>query len=244
MRNSISCRFFARYALFCDPVNRLGGEKMSYPLPTYQALKGMMESIYWKPTFDWVIDQVRVMNPIRFEDKGIRPIIYGGGNTLSIYSYLCDVEYQVSAHFEWNLNREELAVDRNENKHYFMAKRFLERGGRRDIFFGVRECQGYVEPCVFGEGEGAYDATEELAFGNMFHGFTYPDEAVREEEKGMLTARFWSPVMKRGVIQMLPPEECKIRRPLRKMAGTEFSEEKGNFSGLREFGGDEYGLVE
>ena len=69
MRNSISCRFFARYALFCDPVNRLGGEKMSYQLPTYQALKGMMESIYWKPTFDWVIDQVRVMNPIRFEDE-------------------------------------------------------------------------------------------------------------------------------------------------------------------------------
>ncbi len=34
----------------------------------------------------------------------------------------------------------------------------IERGGRRDIFLGTRECQGYVEPCVFGEGEGAYDA--------------------------------------------------------------------------------------
>lgn len=49
-------------------------------------------------------------------------------------------------HFEWNLNRPDLAADRNENKHYFIAKRMLERGGRRDIFLGTRECQGYVEP--------------------------------------------------------------------------------------------------
>ena len=54
---------YGRYALFSDPITRVGGEKFSYPVPTYQALKGIYESCYWKPTFTWVIDELRVMNP-------------------------------------------------------------------------------------------------------------------------------------------------------------------------------------
>jgi CRISPR-associated protein Cas5d len=60
------------------------------------------------------------------------------------------VEYQVRAHFEWNQHRPELERDRNDGKHFEIAKRSLERGGRQDIFLGTRECQGYVEPCEFG----------------------------------------------------------------------------------------------
>ena len=36
--------------------------------------------------------------------------------------------YQVQVHFEWNEHRPELACDRNENKHYAIAKRMVERG--------------------------------------------------------------------------------------------------------------------
>ena len=144
--NSISMQVYGRYALFSDPITRVGGEKFSYPVPTYQALKGIYESCYWKPTFTWVIDELRVMNPIERQSKGIRPIMYNNGkNDLSIYTYLSDVCYQVRAHFEWNEHRPDLEKDRNENKHYAIAKRMLERGGRRDIFLGTRECQGYIE---------------------------------------------------------------------------------------------------
>ena len=31
------------------------GEKILVPGPPYQALKGILESIYWKPTFIWYI---------------------------------------------------------------------------------------------------------------------------------------------------------------------------------------------
>jgi len=167
--NSIEFRVFGKFALFTDPLTRIGGEKFSYQIPTYQALKGVLESVYWKPTILWVIDSVRVMKMIQTQSKGIRPIRYHGGNDLSIYTYLADVEYQVKAHFEWNPHRPELACDRNENKHYAMATRMIARGGRRDIFLGTRECQGYVEPCAWGEGEGAYDDCPELAFGLMFN---------------------------------------------------------------------------
>jgi CRISPR-associated protein Cas5d len=231
--NSMEFKVYGRRALFSDPINRVGGEKFSYHAPVYEALKGVCESIYWKPTFIWVIDKVRVMKPIQTEPVGVRPIEYGGGNTLSYYTYLRDVEYHVKAHFEWNEGRPELVDDRNENKHFFIGKRMLERGGRRDIFLGTRECQAYVEPCSFGEGAGAYDEIEELSFGFMFHGFTYPDGATTEEEKDSLTARFWYPVMRKGVIEFIRPEECSIRRRIMDMEVKKFGE--GNFTGLKEF---------
>lgn len=221
-------------ALFSDPVMRIGGEKCSYQIPTYEALKGILHSIYWKPTLIWYIDAVRIMNPIRTEVKGIRPIRYEGGNDLSYYTYLKDCRYQVRAHFEWNPNRPELAEDRNENKHHEIARRMIKKGGRRDIYLGARECQGYVEPCVFGEGEGAYDNVPELAYGLTYHGITYADEAYSEDTDGNMTVRFWYPVMRGGVIEFLRPEECPLHRTIKEMTVKPFGE--GSFSGLKEFG--------
>lgn len=223
--NSVSFLVYGREALFSDPVTRLGGEKCSYHVPTYQALKGILESVYWKPTFVWRIDAVRVLKQIQSQSKGIRPINYGGGNTLSIYTYLRDVSYQVKAHFIWNENRPELAGDRNEHKHYQVARRMIERGGRRDVFLGVRECQAYVEPCEFGEGEGYYDGSPPLSFGLMFHGFSYPDETGN----GTLQARFWYPQMEGGKITFCAPEECPVVRTVKKQGVKTFLPDE-NFS--------------
>ncbi len=149
----------------------------------------------------------------------------------------------MQAHFEWNESRPDLAADRNENKHYDIAGRMLERGGRRDIFLGARECQGYVEPCDFDESGGAYHGVN-LSFGIMVHGITYPDEAVREEEKGKMTVRLWNAQMTDGIIRFPRPEECEIRRILQDGKQKEFIQGK-NFSGLKEFeGGDVFGMDE
>ena len=224
------------YGLFSDPIMRVGGEKCSYHIPTYEALKGVLASVYWKPTIIWVIDAVRVMNPMRTEVKGIRPIKYNGGNDLSYYTYLRDCRYQVRAHFEWNMNRPELESDRDENKHHNIARRMIKKGGRRDIFLGTRECQGYVEPCIFGEGIGAYDDLDELGFGLMYHGITYADEAYSEETKNKMTANFWYPVMKNGVITFPKPQNCPLHKALGEMEMKKFGEEFENFIGLKEFG--------
>ena len=242
-QNIIEYCVSGRYALFTDPLSKTGGEKCSYQIPTYQALKGITESIYWKPTITWIIDECCIMNQIRTESKGIRPIKYSGGNDLSYYTYLHEVAYQIRAHFEWNENRKDLSHDRNENKHYDIANRMVERGGRRDIFLGARECQGYVEPCAFGEGKGAYDGTD-LSLGIMVHGITYPDEADREEEKGKMTVRLWNAQMKDGIIHFLRPEQCEIRHILRNARLKEFEPGK-NFRGLQEFeGGDLFGVAQ
>lgn len=235
--NIVEFQVTGDYALFSDPLMRVGGEKNSYPVPTYEALKGILSSVYWKPTIIWYIDAVRVMEPVQTEVKGIRPIKYhGGGNDLSYYTYLKNVRYQVRAHFEWNDNRPELAEDRNENKHHEIAKKMIVKGGRRDIFLGTRECQGYVEPCIFGEEAGAYDGVPEWGMGLMYHGITYPDEAYSEKTAGKMTANFWYPVMKRGVITFPRPEDCPAHKPLREMDMKIFDQKLDNFSGLREFG--------
>lgn len=233
-KNQIEFRLWGKYALFTDPLTKTGGEKYSYPVPTYQALKGIVESIYWKPTLTWIIDEVRIMKQIRTQKHGIRTLKYQNDESdLFNYSYLSDVEYQVRAHFEWNENRPDLANDRNEHKHYLIAKRMLERGGRRDIFLGTRECQGYVEPCNFGEGKGDYDDVT-MSFGLMFHGFTYPDEAYNDETRNSLTARFWHVIMQNGVIKFIRPEECTILRKIDLMEPKDFVWGK-NFIGLEEF---------
>ncbi|MBP9147866.1 MAG: type I-C CRISPR-associated protein Cas5 [Rhodoferax sp.] len=231
-RNSIEFKVWARHALFTDPLTRIGGEKCSYHIPTYEALKGIAKSIYWKPTFIWVIDEVRVMRPIRTQTKGTKPLNFGGvfpskrdpskkeepSNTLAIYTFLSDVEYQVRAHFEQNVFRPELAEDWIEGKHHAIAKRMLERGGRQDIFLGTRDCQGYVEPCVYASEASHYDDAGELAYGLMFHGFDYPDETGENN----LRARFWRPVMVNGCIQFVRPQDCPVSKLVRPMTPKKF----------------------
>ncbi|MFB1050612.1 type I-C CRISPR-associated protein Cas5c [Paraliobacillus sp. JSM ZJ581] len=219
-KNEIQFELFGDYALFTDPLTKIGGEKLSYSVPTYQSLKGIAESVYWKPTIIFVIDELRIMKPIQMESKGIRPIDYGGGNTLANYTYLKDVHYQVKAHFEFNMNRPDMAFDRNEGKHFNILQRSLKAGGRRDIFLGTRECQGYVEPCEFGSGVGYYDDVEaDHHLGTMVHGFNYPDETGRNS----LEVRLWHPVMKKGYIHFQKPEECSIVRPVKNMEAKHFN---------------------
>ena len=233
--NIVEFQVSGDYGLFSEPILRVGGEKCSYQIPTYEALKGILHSIYWKPTIIWIIDAVRVMNPIQMEVKGIRPIKYSRGNDLSYYTYLKNCRYQVKAHFIWNENRPELEADRNENKHHEIAKKMIIKGGRRDIFLGTRECQGYVEPCTFGDGAGAYDDTALLSFGLMYHGITYADEAYSEETNGKMTANFWYPEMRNGIIRFPEPAVCPIHKFLREMQIKPFGEALENYIGLREF---------
>ena len=170
---------------------------------------------------------MRVMNRIATQSRGVKPLKYsGGGNDLSIYTYLSNVCYQVRAHFEFNLHRKELAGDRDENKHHNIAKRMVERGGRRDIFLGTRECQGYVEPVNYGEGTGYYDNAGEMPLGTMFHGFNYVDETGGD----MLQVRLWQPVMDGGVIRFLRPEECTLVRDIRRVKSKLFDKNSVTFA--------------
>ena len=220
-------KLFGDYALFTDPVTKGGGEKFTYQVPTYQALKGITEQIYWKPTIQYYIDAVKVIKPIQTETKGIVAALKNGKKDLNYYTYLRNVEFIVKFHFEWNENRPELDYDRNKNKHQAILQRSIKRGGRRDIFLGTRECVGYIEESDETEFENtiSFYKDKQISFGFMFHSFIYPDEAYNEETEGKLTSSFTNIVMKDGVIDFIRPEDCEIHQQLRNYSIKKFDQE-------------------
>lgn len=212
------------YALFADPIMRPGGEKCSYQVPTYEVLKGILKSIYWKPTFTYIIEKVRIMNPIRFQSKGVLLPKWQGGNDRATYMYLYKPRYQVKAWLVWNENRPEFANDRLTHKHKEILEKSLAHGGRYDIFLGTRECQADVYPCTFGSGEGCYDNLESLEIGMQLHGIIYPDEGYDEATRNQMTVCYWRPVMEHGIITFPEPKECEIQHKVRNMRPKKFKQ--------------------
>ncbi len=41
-------------------------ERVSYPVPTPSAARGVLEAIFWKPEFSWRVREIVVLRPIRF----------------------------------------------------------------------------------------------------------------------------------------------------------------------------------
>ena len=59
----IKVKLYGEFALFNDVVANV--ERYSYPVPTFSAVKGILESIYWKPEFTWQVISVQVLNEIK-----------------------------------------------------------------------------------------------------------------------------------------------------------------------------------
>lgn len=208
-KNTVEFGVKGRFALFSDITTKSCGEKFSYPIPTYGALKGLADSIYHKPTFYWVIDAVRIMNPIRSTRWGVNiRNLSTKGRSVGCCTYLEDVYYQVRAHFEYT-NRPEFLFDHNDGKHFSIMNRSIKNGGRRNPYIGTSECVAEVFPCKFGEGNGFYDGNGTWSFGNMYMGIIYPDEAKNKEDKNNITRVYWDAKMEDGYIYFPNIHQCE-----------------------------------
>lgn len=189
------------------PESKAGGEKFSYEVPTREMLRGIIDANYFKPVLVNHIDEVRVMNRIESYTQGARLLLNNYKSDLSAYTYLVNVCYYVKFHFEWNLSRNDLKNDRNFKKHEAITERSLKKGGRRPIFLGVSECQGYIDYITEDEYENRKGACDELTrgFGLMFNGFIYP-----ETPGGILKSTYTAINMVKGRIKYIKPEECMI----------------------------------
>ncbi|WP_165390470.1 type I-C CRISPR-associated protein Cas5c [Streptococcus parasuis] len=200
-------RIRAERALFTNPATKGGGERSSYSVPTRQALKGIIDGIYYKPTFTNVVTEVKIVKQIQTELHGIRALLHDHSADLSYVSYLSDVEYLVKFHFIWNENRPDLIHDRLPKKHEAIMERSIRKGGRHDIFVGTRECLGVVEAIS----QEKYEIADvkykgmTIDFGVMFHSFAYPTESNQP-----LRSYFTKTVMEDSVIRFKEQEECEI----------------------------------
>lgn len=199
------------YALWTDPATKGGGERVSMPVPTRQALQGIIDACYFKPTIKNIVDEVKIVNPIRFSSIGYRALYGNNSPGLNYVTVLEEVIYFVKFWFEWNEAREDLMADRNMNKHEAIMERSLKKGGRRDIFLGAREFVGFVEEISQSE----YDAEKTAYYGTtvplgrLFHSFKYP-----EKSGGLLESYFTDTIMTDGIVKFKPQSECEVKNEL------------------------------
>jgi CRISPR-associated Cas5-like protein len=61
----IRLRVSGNYACFTRPEMKV--ERVSYDVMTPSAARGILEAIHWKPAIRWIVDEIRVLKPIRFQ---------------------------------------------------------------------------------------------------------------------------------------------------------------------------------
>jgi CRISPR-associated protein Cas5d len=62
--SALQVRVWGEYACFTRPEMKV--ERVTYPVPTASAARGILESIFWKPEFTWDIREIWVLRPIRY----------------------------------------------------------------------------------------------------------------------------------------------------------------------------------
>jgi CRISPR-associated protein Cas5d len=155
-KSHIHLKVTGDYALFSRPEMKV--ERVSYDVMTPSAARGVLEAIYWKPQIRWIIDEIHVLNPIRFTNirrnevsskiavKGgtgvnaamanpeIRPTMDVAENRQQRASLLLkDVAYLIKARvhlFDTRLDRNgpEVPVNEAAGKHLEMFKRRALKG--------------------------------------------------------------------------------------------------------------------
>lgn len=207
-------RIRAPMALFSRP--ELKVERYSYDVPTPSALRGAIESIYWHPGITYIIDEIKVLNPIkrisirRNELKSkiaARTILKvrkdpnkklfidrREDNTQRNSSVLTDVDYLVTFHFVVNEN-----ADITEAKAAAILGRRLDKGECfKQPYLGCREFAAQIER-FDGDLPSYYANDEQIDLGIMLYDLDYSDLAEPQ-------AIFYRPIMQKGVITVKKDE--------------------------------------
>lgn len=230
MAYGVTLHVWGDYACFTRP--ELKAERMSYEVMTPSAARGILTAIYWKPQFEWVIDRIRVLSPIRFTqirrnelaDKMVVPpaeVMLGRKYKevgLSIEksrqqrsaTVLRDVRYVIEAHVQV---LEELPGINSVAKHLEMFKRRASRGQCfHQPYFGTREFPVAFELV---EQEDLLPDTlpaeqRNRSFGLMLHDLVYEDDPAGKvicghtRKKQTATPRFFMAELQDGVLSVPP----------------------------------------
>jgi CRISPR-associated protein Cas5d len=205
------------YALFSRL--ELKVEHVSYDVPTPSALVGLLSSVYWHPGVKYVIDEIRVYNPVNFinirrnevkdklspsavtaqmksDDKGDLGIYTKESISQRASLLLKDVSYGVSAHFELTDEKE---PNQSEDKVYAILSRRLKKGQFfSQPFLGCREFPAQVE-WVEELPESTLDYTADLGY--MLYDLQY-EKTASGEPRDAAEPRFYRPRVEKGVIDV------------------------------------------
>lgn len=167
MSQPIYLRAWGDLACFTRPEMKV--ERVSYPVITPSAARGLLEAILYKPQFRWRIHRIAVRRPVRFlafrrnevkskaASRNPQPILAEYDRTQRNTLALRDVDYVIEASIALtslanqprrNLpGEDEPPGDDNLGKYYGMARRRIENGQCfSQPCFGCREFPAHFEP--------------------------------------------------------------------------------------------------
>lgn len=203
MAKGIRLHVWGDYALFTRP--EMKAERVSYDVMTPSAARAIVSSIYWKPEIEWVIDQIHVLNPIRFtsvrrnevgaiavapKKEAMRGLAVDSIGILiederqqRASLLLTNVAYVIEAHFDvvsrtLEKGAHEAPLAECEAKHISIFNRRAESGQYfHQPYFGCREFPASFRLLKDGEPLPACQLTEkDKDFGYIFHDFIYHED--------------------------------------------------------------------
>lgn len=137
------------FACFSRPEFKV--ERMSYPVMTPSAARGVLEAIFWKPEFRWEVREIRVLKPIRqttilrneiSDRQGGKPFFVEDKRQQRVSLILKDVEYLIRA--EMALRHH---ADAPLMKYSEQFQRRIQRGQcHHTPYLGTREFAAWFEP--------------------------------------------------------------------------------------------------
>ena len=226
MAYGVKLLVWGEYASFNRPEMKV--ERVSYDVITPSAARGILEAIYWKPEMRWVVDEIHVLNPIRFTSirrnevkskiptKEVAKAIKDGNGTLGLdvaedraqraAMILRDVKYGILAHIE--VKEHTGSETKPEAKHLDQFNRRAAKGQfHHHPYLGTREFPAYFQPL-----EAFPSCPDEVkgenTLGYMLHDICYvsdPDGNIIESHKGQrlrAEPRFFKAIMRNGIIQV------------------------------------------
>ncbi len=60
----LEVKVWGEFACFTRPEMKV--ERVTYPVMTPSAARGVLEVVFWKPQFTWRVDEIWVLKPIRY----------------------------------------------------------------------------------------------------------------------------------------------------------------------------------
>jgi CRISPR-associated protein Cas5d len=207
------------FACFTRPDLKV--ERMTYPCMTPSAARGILDSILWKPEFQWYVRRILVLKPIKFASikrneinskQGKAPIVIEDKRAQRNSIVLRDVSYIIEA----SIHQKERSEKNPPKKYIEMFRRRVRKGQCwRRPFLGTREF--YAE---FYDPSGTEKAIDEIIpVGSILFDIFY-------DEKGKPSPLFFYDVaVNRGVLNCEVPENDTMMTAshIRPEAGSEVS---------------------
>jgi len=132
MNYGITLKVTGDYALFSRPEMKV--ERVSYDVITPSAARGILEAIYWKPQIRWIVDEITVLNPIRFtnirrnEIDSKIPVKGGSGVNAAMHDPSVVPEMPVESHRQQRASLVLRDVAYIVRAHVVVLDRRLEKG--------------------------------------------------------------------------------------------------------------------